>query len=182
MWLHSLIFEGIHGRPYTPYDGVQATTGNQNNGYCNHVSILFPTWHRPYLALFEQVLYGFIQQIAAQYPQGPTRDRFVAAAKNFRIPYWDWAASPPSGQSVFPTSVGGSPTVMVDGPNGSQLIGNPLFSYQFNPLNATDLPDWPVSLGYSQQRSVTFRQSYQYCCVPSCPDCKSSISVLQTPI
>lgn len=22
-------------------------------GYCTHSSILFPTWHRPYLALFE---------------------------------------------------------------------------------------------------------------------------------
>lgn len=178
--MHSLIFEGIHGRPYTPYDGVQATTGNQNNGYCNHVSILFPTWHRPYLALFEQVLYGFIQQIAAQYPQGPTRDNFVAAAKNFRIPYWDWAASPPSGQSVLPTSVGGSSTVLIDGPNGSQLIGNPLFSYLFDPLNTTDLPDPPVSFYCFQQRSVVLGQSHQQCYLPSYPDCKSSIPVPRT--
>ena len=44
---------GIHGRPYLPFDNVQATTGNGDNGYCTHVSILFPTWHRPYLALYE---------------------------------------------------------------------------------------------------------------------------------
>lgn len=44
---------GIHGRPYISWDGVQATAGDQNSGYCTHSSILFPTWHRPYLALYE---------------------------------------------------------------------------------------------------------------------------------
>ena len=42
--------QGIHGRPYIPWDGVQ---GDNNEGYCTHTSILFPTWHRPYLGLFE---------------------------------------------------------------------------------------------------------------------------------
>lgn len=42
---------GIHGRPYAPWDGVKGV-GNAA-GYCTHSSILFLTWHRPYLALFE---------------------------------------------------------------------------------------------------------------------------------
>ena len=66
------------------------------------------------------------------------------AAANFRIPYWDWAAVPPVGQSVFPSSVGGSPYVVVDGPAGTQTIANPLWSYQFKPLVPNDLPDFPV--------------------------------------
>ena len=41
---------GIHGLPYTEWDGV---SGQYSAGYCPHTSILFPTWHRPYLALFE---------------------------------------------------------------------------------------------------------------------------------
>ncbi len=42
---------GIHGRPYTLWNNVN---GQFNyTGYCTHDSILFPTWHRPYLALFE---------------------------------------------------------------------------------------------------------------------------------
>lgn len=41
---------GIHGLPYKAWDGV---TGTQQNGYCEHGSIIFPLWHRPYLALFE---------------------------------------------------------------------------------------------------------------------------------
>jgi len=140
--------------------------GNENNGYCTHVSNLFPPWHRPYLALYEvciliykgtytlansqqQVLYDLVQQIAQQYPAGPTRNKYAAAAANFRIPYWDWAAIPAAGQSVFPESVGGSPSVSVDGPAGTQTIANPLYSYQFKPLDPTQLPDFPVGYFYS---------------------------------
>lgn len=43
---------GIHGRPYTPWNDVDGA-GTGESGYCTHASILFPTWHRPYLALFE---------------------------------------------------------------------------------------------------------------------------------
>jgi tyrosinase len=73
------------------------------------------------------------------------RDQYAAAAANFRIPYWDWAAVPPAGESVLPASVGGSDTVSVSGPNGVQTIANPLFSYEFKPLDPTQLPDAPVS-------------------------------------
>jgi tyrosinase len=44
---------GIHGEPFVPWDNVQSVPGNDQNGYCPHSSIIFPTWHRPYLALFE---------------------------------------------------------------------------------------------------------------------------------
>ena len=42
--------QGIHGRPYIAWDGVQ---GAFQTGFCTHSSILFPSWHRPYVALFE---------------------------------------------------------------------------------------------------------------------------------
>lgn len=41
---------GIHGLPYIEWDGV---SGQYQRGYCPHESILFPSWHRPYLALFD---------------------------------------------------------------------------------------------------------------------------------
>lgn len=138
-------FLGIHGRPYQPFDGSNPTTGDAQNGYCTHVSILFPVWHRTYLALFEQVLQGMIQQIAQLWPAGSARDQYVAAAANFRIPYWDWAMAHPAGESVLPDSVGGSATMIVDGPNGQQTIANPLYTYQFKPLDLVALPDPPVS-------------------------------------
>ncbi len=89
-------------------------------------------------------MYGLIQQIISFYPPGPIKNRLAAAAMKFRIPYWDWAAVPPSGQSVLPTSVRAR-TVAVEGPNGHQEIRNPLFSYLFRPLDTTALSDFPVS-------------------------------------
>lgn len=48
---------GIHGLPYKPWNGVGSNTDWQSTsgfgGYCTHSSILFLTWHRPYLALYE---------------------------------------------------------------------------------------------------------------------------------
>lgn len=48
---------GIHGVPFQPWNDVDAVPGANMSGYCPHSSVLFPTWHRPYLALFEVSLY-----------------------------------------------------------------------------------------------------------------------------
>lgn len=39
--------------PFTTWNGVEPLPGTERSGYCTHSSVLFPTWHRPYLALFE---------------------------------------------------------------------------------------------------------------------------------
>lgn len=53
---------GIHGQPARPWDGVDSvdfppTDPNSDAyiapGYCSHGSVLFPLWHRAYLAQFE---------------------------------------------------------------------------------------------------------------------------------
>lgn len=85
----------------------------------------------------QQVLYGIIQDIASSFPDS-TRARYQQAAATFRVPYWDWAAVPPSGDQYFPVSVGGSTTASVVTPqsNGQAVqIPNPLYSYKFAPLN-----------------------------------------------
>lgn len=43
---------GIHGVPFEQWGGVPPADGGQG-GYCPHMTILFPTWHRPYIALYE---------------------------------------------------------------------------------------------------------------------------------
>lgn len=48
-----LTLGGIHGVPFQPWNGVQPAPGASQSGYCTHSSVLFPTWHRPYLALYE---------------------------------------------------------------------------------------------------------------------------------
>ncbi|KAK3069943.1 hypothetical protein LTR53_011321 [Teratosphaeriaceae sp. CCFEE 6253] len=128
---------GIHGRPYTSWDGVGPAPGVKYPGYCAHVSSVFMPWHRPYLALFEQTLYQHIVAAVNEFPAGATRQRYAAAALSWRLPYWDWAATPPAGQSVYPDSVT-SPNVTVSTPNGTASIANPLYSYTFHPVSHSD--------------------------------------------
>ena len=47
---------GIHGLPFAQWEGAGGThpiQGSGWGGYCTHGSVLFPTWHRPYVALYE---------------------------------------------------------------------------------------------------------------------------------
>ncbi|KAG8995528.1 hypothetical protein FRB94_008947 [Tulasnella sp. JGI-2019a] len=123
---------GIHGLPYTQWDqsgGAKPVQGSAWSGYCTHGSVLFPSWHRPYLALYEQVLQNHAVQIASSY----TVDKatWQASAANLRAPYWDWAAN-----SVPPPEVISKAQVTIIGPNGQSMnVDNPLLSYKFNPVD-----------------------------------------------
>ncbi|KAL8742761.1 MAG: hypothetical protein Q9190_004809 [Brigantiaea leucoxantha] len=135
---------GVHGLPYHSWDGV---SGQNLAGYCTHASILFPTWHRPYLALFEQILWNNAQQIATAYPTA-LREEYQQAANTLRLPYWDWSINP-----TMPAEVS-QPMITVNGPFGSRNIVNPLYNYTFNPLpSSSDFPPSAVSftLGYIQE-------------------------------
>ena len=133
---------GIHGRPYIPWDSVQGHTGDESSGYCTHSSILFPTWHRPYLAALEQVLHNTMLQIVSQFT-GAQQTRYATAASIFRIPYWDWAVDSSDGMQ-YPEILS-QKTVTVIKPSGQSVIQNPLYSYEFHPLDPKDLPDAPFS-------------------------------------
>lgn len=150
---------GIHGRPFVPWDGVQL---QQSAGYCTHEIVLFPTWHRPYLALYEQILYGIVQQVANEMTQD--KSTYVAAAKTFRIPYWDWAA-PAQGGQVYPSFFKGIWTgtqsyLDLSLPNGTTRIVNPLYAFKFHPLSASDLPNnpfdiWKTTLRYPSSKTAS---------------------------
>lgn len=121
---------GIHGIPYIPWQYPTPNGGNPSYGYCTHDSVLFCTWHRPYLILIEQVLVQHAVAIAAEFT-GSDGARYRAAAAKVRMPYWDWAAS----SSRVPV-IATRPTITVvrPGPNGAPVnatIHNPLFSYRF---------------------------------------------------
>ena len=107
-------------------------------GYCPHVSNLFGTWHRPYLALFEQVLQKKAVEIADEFPEGDSKKKYQAAAQRLRMPYWDWAIDPPNSEGVIPLSMR-RPQTMVTLPSGvNKTIPNPLAQYTFHPLNRSD--------------------------------------------
>ena len=47
---------GIHGLPYQTWDDARGDPDPEPDqwlGYCTHGSVLFPTWHRPYVLLYE---------------------------------------------------------------------------------------------------------------------------------
>jgi tyrosinase len=100
------------------------------------------SWHRPYLALYEQVLYQHILEAVNEFPEGELRQRYAIAASTWRVPYWDWAAPPQSG-SVY-ASVLAAPTIQVTTASGDAEIANPLYSYKFHPVSGADFYWQPV--------------------------------------
>ncbi|EED13327.1 tyrosinase [Talaromyces stipitatus ATCC 10500] len=132
---------GIHGYPYQSWDGVE---GQFITGYCSHGSPIFPTWHRPYLALFEQRIWQFAQSIANAYPEDQ-RQTYIDAADTLRIPYWDWAVNPNMPESLVYQSI------VINTPNGQRTMDNPLYSYKFHPLPlGSDIPNDDPLAKYSE--------------------------------
>ncbi|XP_014554784.1 hypothetical protein COCVIDRAFT_39395 [Bipolaris victoriae FI3] len=122
----------IHGRPYKTWGDVPGLPEKIGKvGYCPHDNELFLGWHRPYLALFEQVVSNHVHDIAANAPAYQSQ-RYLTAAREFRIPYWDWA----QGTKLGPVpDVFLSPTITITDLRGELLVmDNPLFSYKFHPL------------------------------------------------
>ncbi|KAH8725083.1 common central domain of tyrosinase-domain-containing protein [Phaeosphaeriaceae sp. PMI808] len=129
---------GIHGAPFNQWDRVNGQSDNSMKGYCPHASSLFGSWHRPYLALFEQILHDRAVDIANEYPAGDARDKATQIANKVRLPYWDWAVDPPNDQGSMPGSLR-RPMVKVTFPNGTiDEINNPLYRYNFHPLKFED--------------------------------------------
>ncbi|GBC08793.1 hypothetical protein RclHR1_08390007 [Rhizophagus clarus] len=68
---------GIHGLP---------------DGYCQHGTILFPTWHRAYVSLLEMLIYNEAKSIVDSYPDCDKKKEYKNELKKVRFPYWDWAS------------------------------------------------------------------------------------------
>ena len=94
--------------------------------------VTFPTWHRPYLALYEQLLASFFPKIVQSY-QDSNPDvgaRLAAASQTWRLPYWDWGFN-----SNIPDEWS-STTVTIYSPEGSTVsVANPLNHYTFHPID-----------------------------------------------
>ncbi|EPS45952.1 hypothetical protein H072_53 [Dactylellina haptotyla CBS 200.50] len=127
---------GIHGRPYKAWNN-NFGQGNPNSGYCTHADVLFLSWHRPYLALYEQIIWEHARNIVNEF-QEPRRSAYNAVLPTLRIPYWDWAMD-----ARMPPQVGDMQTIQVETPRGQQNIANPLYSYRFTSLN--EIPDQPFN-------------------------------------
>ncbi|OAT05486.1 polyphenol oxidase, variant [Blastomyces gilchristii SLH14081] len=121
---------GIHGYPYKSWDGVEGLGGA---GYCSHGSTLFPVWHRPYLAMYEERISRYAHAIANTYPP-IIRGIYQKAASDLRIPYWDWASDPELPRSVI------TPELNINTPEGLRTVRNPLYDYAINPSAQEGFP------------------------------------------
>jgi len=123
---------GIHGRPYQAWGGDTPSSAQYaGRGYCTHGSTLFPTWHRPYLAYVEEVIWANAQLIVSNEVK-VNKAAWEKALSVIRLPYYDWALNK-DGYVL--------PQIFIDQqykanlmPDGRRniWISNPLFSSKLN--------------------------------------------------
>jgi tyrosinase len=143
---------GIHGFPVVPWDGVPG------GFYCSHNRITFPTWHRPYMLLYEQRIYETMLEVISDTVPPADQELWRLSAASWRLPYWDWAAKQPYIQNygvphiftqetidiVLPlgakseSAVAGEPSkgAPIGGPLASTTVENPLWKFT-NPAGPT---------------------------------------------
>ncbi|CBX95782.1 similar to tyrosinase [Plenodomus lingam JN3] len=160
---------GIHGRPYQVWQGAPGLTHKLGAAsYCPHSNELFLGWHRPYLALFEQVLHAHMQEIAATAPVKEAK-RFAAAAQSFRMPYWDWGLG--GAKAVVPEFFMQKSIRIVELDGVETMMRNPLYAYRFHPLVPGDFTHkwmginetvrWPDSDNFTApSRQEVFAQTF----------------------
>ncbi|KAI9443337.1 photo-regulated tyrosinase [Lactarius indigo] len=148
---------GIHGLPFVQWEGsgsARPVQGSQWGGYCTHGSVLFPTWHRPYVALYEQVMQQHALEIANTYkvnkdrwttvnivtPDGRTTSvanpllkyTFNPIDASFPAPYRNWKTTIRN-----PTSNGPNATTNVQGPQRVSRLYCDLSSIQDDITSST---------------------------------------------
>ncbi|MCJ1399563.1 hypothetical protein MMC11_002765 [Xylographa trunciseda] len=124
---------GIHGYPQKDWDGVPKPKMDPKSenleGYCTHNSVLFPSWHRPYIMLYEQRLYELMEGVITKYTAGAptqTKSAWRDAADSWRLPYWDWATQT---TTRFP-AIAREPDIEIDTPAyPSKSYRNPMYKF-----------------------------------------------------
>ncbi|KAI0373661.1 tyrosinase [Pilatotrama ljubarskyi] len=136
---------GIHGLPYTPWNGAGEESPTELAGYCTHGSVLFPTWHRPYVSLYEQIIHKHAIRISRTYTYDGCCWR--KAALDLRQPYWDWATN-----ALPPPEVISMERVTITTPDGQRSsVQNPLMRYRFHHIDtsfAASFAKWPATVRY----------------------------------
>ena len=89
----------------------------------------------------QEVLYLMVGKIAGDYLETERRAEYVAAAKDFRMPYWHWALEPTTAGGVTPEflldeELKGKDGIVTPKSKGERVpFPNPLHHFKFNPLN-----------------------------------------------
>lgn len=110
------------------------------------------TFHQDMTHSLQEQLYRNAQYWAST-AIGDQRDRYAAAARSFRMPYWDWARGEEGGAvpEFFTTE-----QISVSRPNGStSSMWNPLYTYRFSALPPDGFNDKVRLSNIRQERGHT---------------------------
>ncbi|MGE8399209.1 MAG: tyrosinase family protein, partial [Burkholderiales bacterium] len=108
---------GLHGEPFRDKG---KTDPNWWGGYCQHGTVLFPSWHRAYLWRLEEAL------------------RSIPGCKDVTLPFWD-ECSDASRENGIPSALT-QEYFELDG----QKIDNPLRSFVFPKAITDEVEDTPI--------------------------------------
>ncbi|KAF9064242.1 common central domain of tyrosinase-domain-containing protein [Rhodocollybia butyracea] len=171
---------GIHGLPFAEWLGDRKNEADFNpndskdthpvpsrfGGYCNHGSVVFPTWHRPYVMAIEQAIGDIATGIADEFAKKLEQEKSEAnawkqAAKELRFPFWDWAAKKVQTEGV-PVVLTCDKVMIYLPQNRSIEVDNPLEFYGFKSIpdgfedEVLD-PSNPEATAYFKEWTRTFR-------------------------
>ncbi|XP_006459626.1 tyrosinase [Agaricus bisporus var. bisporus H97] len=125
---------GIHGLPFTEWAKERPSMNLYKAGYCTHGQVLFPTWHRTYLSVFEQILQGAAIEVANKFTSNQTD--WIQAAQDLRQPYWDWGF-----ELMPPDEVIKNEEVNITNYDGKKIsVKNPILRYHFHPIDPSFKP------------------------------------------
>ncbi|KAF2993735.1 hypothetical protein E8E13_000223 [Curvularia kusanoi] len=130
---------GIHGVPYVPWQADPTKLSVHNKGYCTHRSVLFVPWHRPYLMLYEQIIYQYALDIV-QNSSGYAKEAYDSVLDCIRLPYWDFNKDSSLPDIVMEKTL----DLIVPGESkgkkrSEHLEHNPFYSYKFTSDSAWDI-------------------------------------------
>ncbi|KIJ67237.1 hypothetical protein HYDPIDRAFT_25708 [Hydnomerulius pinastri MD-312] len=189
---------GIHGKPYHEYPGDRKTAEERASdysatdrkdtlpipsrfgGYCNHGSVSFPTWHRPYVMLVEQAIGDWADQFARQIESANPGEvgLWIPAANKFRFPYWDWAHPKVADEGLPPVLYEETLEIMVAG-GQMKTVTNPFASYSYQVSIPPDFTDETNSRTGETSYFSTWTRTYRHAISSPNPP-GSNIDALQT--
>ncbi|KAJ4245277.1 hypothetical protein NW762_014147 [Fusarium torreyae] len=139
---------GIHAYPLQPWDGAAPPNkdpedrkklppgANPYGGYCEHNTITFATWHRPYMLLFEQLMWTHMNDQIKDWKLDPIQTaEWEKAANEWRLPYWDWAGKQYKQKYSLPEIFRFEvvTTYPPNKPRGQTGVENPFYKFE-NPM------------------------------------------------
>jgi len=94
-----ITFIGIHGLPLQSWPSNAAA---KEDWYCAHGKATFPTWHTPYMLLYEQRIYEEMRALIPTTFAAEDQNEMIQAADTWRLPFWDWAMKKPTWNPAKP--------------------------------------------------------------------------------